>query len=277
MSRFPCINENHLENIARILGDEITGSKLTDIFKRLSIIDNSGESTKWRRVYYSLLNRQRQDRCGNNIADFIKTILAPAMYLGNEERFEEIRGQVNKLLSFDGLTLNNKGEFELVTKAKTISDAEKRTRTLSSKLQGRNIHPEVLKFCKLELLQDNYFHAVFEATKSLAQKVRKLTELQLDGAELVDTAFSLKSPLLAFNTLQTESEKSEHKGFALLLKGCFSAIRNPRAHEPKILWTNDEHEVADYLTLISLLYRKLDNAVLIPQASQKGSVILNKH
>lgn len=211
MSRFPYINENHLEKIARILGDEITGSKLTDIFKRLSIIDNSGESTKWKRIYHSLLNRQRQDLCGNNIAAFIKTILAPAMYVGNEEKFEEIRGQVNAILSFDGLILNNKGEFELCTKAETISDAEKRTRTLSNKLKGRNIHTEVLRFCKAELLQDNYFHAVFEATKSLAQKVRTLTGLQLDGSELIDTAFSIKFPLLAFNTLQTESEKSEHK------------------------------------------------------------------
>ena len=38
------------------------------------------------------------------------------------------------------------------------------------------------------------------------------------------------------NTLETETERSQHKGFASLLKGCFSAVRNPLAHEPKILW-----------------------------------------
>jgi uncharacterized protein (TIGR02391 family) len=80
---------------------------------------------------------------------------------------------------------------------------------------------------------------------------------------LVDEAFSMKKPLLAFNALQTETEKSEHSGFAMLLKGCFSAVRNPLAHEPKILWKGED-DAADYLTLISLLHRKLDEAVKVP-------------
>ena len=52
-----------------------------------------------------------------------------------------------------------------------------------------HIRPEVLSFCTEKLLQDNHFHAVFEATKSLAQKIRDLTGLQLDGAALIDTVF----------------------------------------------------------------------------------------
>lgn len=42
-----------------------------------------------------------------------------------------------------------------------------------------------------------------------------------------------------------------------LLKGCFAAVRNPRAHEPRILWKGED-DAADYLTLIFLLHRKLD-------------------
>jgi hypothetical protein len=49
----------------------------------------------------------------------------------------------------------------------------------------------------------------------------------------------------------------------MLLKVCFAAIRNPRAHEPKVLW-KDENDAADYFTLISLLHRKLDEAVRVP-------------
>lgn len=80
---------------------------------------------------------------------------------------------------------------------------------------------------------------------------------------LVDQVFSVERPLLAFNTLQTETERSEHKGFAALLKGCFAAIRNPLAHEPKILWEGED-DAADYLSLISLLHRKLDECVRTP-------------
>ena len=44
------------------------------------------------------------------------------------------------------------------------------------------------------------------------------------------------------------------------MKGCFAAIRNPLAHEPKILW-DGEDDAADYFTLISLLHRRLDDCV----------------
>jgi len=118
----------------------------------------------------------------------------------------------------------------------------------------------VLKYCKIELMQDNYFHAVFEATKGLAQRIRDMSGIQADGAALIDRVFSIEQPVLAFNTLQTDTEKSEHKGLAALLKGCFAAARNPLAHEPKILW-DGEDDAADYLSLISLLHRKLDDCV----------------
>ncbi len=70
--------------------------------------------------------------------------------------------------------------------------------------------------------------------------------------------------------LQQISRKpgDEPAGFAMLLKGCFQAIRDPRAHEPKILWKGED-DAADYLTLISLLHRKLDEAACVPPASGK--------
>ena len=109
-------------------------------------------------------------------------------------------------------------------------------------------------------MQDNYFHAVFEASKGLAQRIRDMTGVQADGARLIDRVFSIERPLLALNTLKTETEKSEHKGYSALLKGCFAAVRNPLAHEPKIMWEGED-DAADYLSLISLLHRKLDQCV----------------
>jgi uncharacterized protein (TIGR02391 family) len=76
---------------------------------------------------------------------------------------------------------------------------------------------------------------------------------------------SVEKPLLAFNTLQTETEKSEHKGFAQLLKGCLAAIRNPIAHGPKILWQG-ETDAADYLTLISIDKNRLLPELLLMQS-----------
>lgn len=262
MAVIPKLNLNTLEQISRILGDVASGSQLTNIFRQCSIADVVGEGgTKWRRIYHSLEEKQKTDKCGNNIGSFIQTAMAPIRFDGNL-KFQEYREALNAKLAFCGLQLGEDGKLREVEAVNTIPEAERRASELRRKLQDRNIHPEILKYCKAELLQDNYFHAVFEATKGVAQYIRNKTGLASDGAKLVDDAFSIQRPLLAFNTLQTETEQSEHKGFANLLKGFFGAVRNPHAHTPKIIWEG-EIEATDYLTLASMLMRKLEQAVII--------------
>jgi uncharacterized protein (TIGR02391 family) len=79
----------------------------------------------------------------------------------------------------------------------------------------------------------------------------------------VNTAFSVKNPILSINSLRTETEMSEQKGFSNILVGMFGAIRNPTAHAPKIVWPMSEQDALDILSLISFVHRKLDKAVKI--------------
>ena len=65
------------------------------------------------------------------------------------------------------------------------------------KFRGRRLHTEVLKYCRAELMEDNYFHAVFEATKGLAQRIREVSGVDGDGAALVDRVFLGNRPVLA--------------------------------------------------------------------------------
>jgi len=261
MSQFPSLPEGQIEALAKVLGESGTGTDITRVLKDRGLTDNSGESTKWRRLYSVFLATQRTDRCANRILDFIQSFLTPARFVGRSEVFEERRSELNTILAFSGLEFGSDGQFRQRDAARTLDEAERRVRTIRSKFQGRRIHPEVIKYCRTELMQDNYFHAVFEATKGLAQRIRDLSGVDADGAKLVDQVFSIDQPLLAISTLRTETEKSEHKGFAALLKGCFAAVRNPLAHEPKILWEGED-DAADYLSLISLLHRKLDDCLL---------------
>jgi uncharacterized protein (TIGR02391 family) len=260
MSAVPSFHEGQIEALARFLGECGSGTDITRVLYDRGLEDNSGESTKWRRLYSVFLGIQRRNGCANLVIDFIQSFLIPARFVGQSEEFEMRRQQLNTIISFSGLEYGSDGKFRRCDRAQTLDEAEKRVRTIRTKFQGRRIHPEVLKYCRTELLQDNYFHAVFEATKGLAQRIRQLSGIEGDGAALVDRVFSIEKPLLAINTLRTETERSEHKGFAALLKGCFSAVRNPLAHEPKILWEGEDDAV-DYLTLISLLHRKVDDCV----------------
>lgn len=125
------------------------------------------------------------------------------------------------------------------------------------------MHGRVLQYCTEELLKENYFHAVFEATKSLADRVRQMTDLEGDGTTLYDRAFSTSAPYLVLNNLQTESERSQQVGFCLMLKGINSMVRNVTAHTPKIKWIIEEDEAIDILTTISFLHKNLDNCQVV--------------
>lgn len=126
------------------------------------------------------------------------------------------------------------------------------------------MHTQVLDYCRAELIEENYFHAVLEATKGVAERIRQLTDLHSDGADLVTEAFAIKSPILALNPLVTETEKSEQKGFTNLLIGIFGAIRNPLAHAPKAVWPMTDQDALDILTLISFVHRRLDGVTRMP-------------
>jgi uncharacterized protein (TIGR02391 family) len=186
--------------------------------------------------------------------------MKPARYVKNPEQFETRRTNLNWALSFSGLAVDESGNVISIKKAHTLSEAAKRAEELQADLRTRGVHPDVLRFCRAELVADNYFHAVLEATKSIADKLRSKTGLTDDGADLVDKALSGNPPLVAINSLGTKSERSEQSGFANLIKGTFGMFRNPVAHEARILWNMSKEDAEDLLTLASLIHRRLDNA-----------------
>ena len=81
----------------------------------------------------------------------------------------------------------------------TLSEAQQRASRLRSALERRGVHPDVLHYCSAEFLGDNPFHAVLEATKSVAEKIRKKTGLKSDGTRLVQEALAGRSPMLRIN------------------------------------------------------------------------------
>ena len=267
MAAVPKLSQNILRSLSDMFGDTntgLTGSEIGRTLAESDIPDVEPNITKRRRLYAALNSKQENDDCANNILAYIQKLMDPVNHLQNKEAYDDTLQSINEIVSFAGLQLGEDGKFKAVaSKAKTISEAQARASKLRKKLIDRNVHSDVLKFCRTELLQDNYFHAVFETTKSVADKIREKTGLTSDGAMLVDTAFGLgqnNQPKLAINILKTETDLSEHKGFANLLKGFFGMFRNTTGHAPKIKWEIKEADALDILTLASLLHRKLDNS-----------------
>jgi uncharacterized protein (TIGR02391 family) len=265
MPVIPSFSEQQLQAICDVLGDTsdgLTGSEIGRLLAQCRIEDPSPGVTKRNRLFHALSKRQQQDYCANNIVHFIQIAMDPVRFIESQTQFTLLRDRLNQVLSFAGYQLGQDGKLLQVTAARTLNEAEQRAGRLRAELQRRAVHPDVLRFCKMELLQDNYFHAVLEATKSVAEKIRQKSNLISDGADLVDEAFGLKNgPKLAFNTLQTESERSEHIGLMNLMKGLIGLFRNPTAHTPKIVWSMNEQDALDLLTMVSFIHRRLDRAV----------------
>ncbi|MBS3958210.1 MAG: TIGR02391 family protein [Xanthomonadaceae bacterium] len=267
MAAIPTIPDPTLQALCDVLGATDTGLTGTEIARYLGecgIEDVQPQITKRNRLFQALRARQAADRCANNVIGFLAHVMAPVRYVGNRDFFEKERERLNVILAFSGLSLKEDGQVAHVERATNLSEAEIRAGVLRKALLERKVHPDVIAFCRSELLVDDYFHAVFEATKSVAEKLRRQTGLVSDGATLVDQAFGIGSsghPRLAFNSLSNESEKSEHFGLMNLIKGVFGAFRNTTAHAPRVHWHVSEQDALDVLTTLSLIHRRLDGAV----------------
>ncbi|MFE3830216.1 TIGR02391 family protein [Streptomyces sp. NPDC059092] len=124
----------------------------------------------------------------------------------------------------------------------------------------------MLRYCTLEILAKNPFHASLEAIKSVADRLRQLTGQVLDGARLVDTVLMPGQGIarVAVNANGSGPELDEQKGLANLVKGLFSMYRNPAAHEPRLHRTVTNEELLELLTTLSMVHRRLDGAHVTP-------------
>ena len=266
MERIQTFNAQKLEAVCRVLADTergLTGSEIGYLLQDCKLTDVSPRMTKWKRLFNALVEAQNKYQVGNHLIMFINRALDPVKYARDKDKFEWRRNELNVVLSFSGFSVREDGKVIHTNKETTLKGARARAGALRSKLEDRRAHYEIFKYCKAELLEENYFHAVLEAIKGVANRIRELSDLTSDGAELINKAFSVKAPLLAINDLSTETEKSEQKGFINILVGIFGAIRNPTAHAPKILWPITEQDALDIFSMVSFIHRKLDGTTKI--------------
>ena len=266
MTTIQPFTSQQIEAVARVLADTtdgLSGSEIAFILGDAGIPDVDAANTKWKRLYNAIASIQNEKGMGNYLLMVVTRAMNPIRYTSRPEDFDRRQQSINAVLALAGYEVRDDGKLTRVTPVRSVDEAVARASRLSTTLSARGVHSDVLLYCRAELLQQNYFHAVFEATKSIAAKVRVLSGLDGDGAELIQRAFGLNKdslPVLAINSLETETERGEQRGFINLLVGVFGTVRNPLAHSPKIEWSMSEQDALDILTLVSLVHRKLDKA-----------------
>jgi len=268
MINLPYLTNSELERISNILGETssgFTGSEISRLLAICNIPDAWPNGTKRIRLFDSFANCCNQNKNSNCVYAFIQEALALSRWLDCPSGRETMAVNINEVLALKGVQINNKNEFIPVKTAETVSEAKCRASQLSKKLYNLHAHSFVLRCCREELLQDNYFHAVFEAAKSLTDRIAVETELNLDGTQLIERAFSLEHPAVVMNKLETNSEKNQHRGLKEMLLGINYSVRNVTAHELKIKWAINEDKAINMLSIISSLHKELDECHFIKQ------------
>ena len=274
------IDQQQLMALWGVLGDTYNGFTKNELSKLLqqsniNLVDdgsfNNGyiyrtglNKKDW--LYNCLCNEINTTKSLNKVYDFLEKAFNPVSFTeeSKREKYHTLLEKVNKVLLMAGLNINNEGKIKQVEVARTLDEVDRRVNSLKKQLYNRAIHKEVQKYCIADYLKEDYFDAVFEAAKGLAERVREITGLKLDGGKLFDTAFSTKDPYIFFNSLQTESERSEFIGLKELLSSIFHLVRNKAAHTPKINWWVEETMALDVLTLISFAHKYLDKCYKMP-------------
>lgn len=119
-----------------------------------------------------------------------------------------------------------------------------------------DLHPEIERAVGKLFRDGHYANAVEDACKVLDGMVKiRSGRADISGTELMQAVFSPKSPILRFNQIQTETDRSEQQGMMFLYAGAMLALRNPRAHA---LIQDDPEQALEYLGLLSMLVKALD-------------------
>lgn len=118
--------------------------------------------------------------------------------------------------------------------------------------------PELVGVAR-SLFSDGYYAlAVEEATKFVNNLVKDRSKSELDGAKMMAHVFSKDAPVLRVNDLKTESKINQQIGYAMILQGAMTGIRNPRAHEHAYL--DEPHNALEMLALCNHVVRVIRKA-----------------
>ncbi|WP_419872923.1 TIGR02391 family protein [Candidatus Pristimantibacillus sp. PTI5] len=94
-----------------------------------------------------------------------------------------------------------------------------------------NVQQDLWEAIEKNYENESYSSAILDTIHLLTETIRNKTGLEGDGSSLIGQAFGSDNPKIQLNKLQTESEKNVQKGIQDILRGLFTAIRNPRSHD----------------------------------------------
>lgn len=246
MKSFEYTKEN-LRLLASIISDATSGTLFTKLLKDSGWTPESTSSQEWQ-----LAKKSKEDYLFD---EFIK--------IAEQGRFDILDFVIEKTLKKSDIYFK-KGEKGYRFPSNSFSELKKKVGKEKIEPKKKNLklfndhkfHQSVI-FTSKKLFSDGYYsQSIFESCKLLNKRVQELSGLSKDGKSLMLEALSVNSPLLKLNDNVTQTDKDEQEGFMHIFAGVMHGIRNPKGHE--IINLKDPYRALEYLSILSLLFRKLD-------------------
>lgn len=125
------------------------------------------------------------------------------------------------------------------------------------------IHPSIAEVSKKRMRDGYYADAVEAACKAVNARVRDIvldqTGEELDGAKLMQRAFSINNPIIRIASPASKSGQDTQQGYMSIFAGVMTGIRNPKAHDNESITIEDAYRK---LIMISILMFKIDERII---------------
>jgi uncharacterized protein (TIGR02391 family) len=122
-----------------------------------------------------------------------------------------------------------------------------------------DLHPTVVRVSRARFEGTHYADALEAAFKEInsvvKEHVKRKTGEELDGASLMQKAFSPNGPIVTLEGLDSETGRNIQQGYMQIFAGSIIGIRNPKAHGNI---TITENRAKHFLYLASLLAYRFD-------------------
>jgi len=240
-------NKENFRLLAFIISNATSGSVFTKLLKDAGWTPESTASQEWQ-----LARKSKEDYLFD---EFVK--------IAEQGRTDILDFIVEKTSKKDSIyfKIGEKGykfpREPFASLKKRIGKADVLPKKKNEKIfTERKFHGSII-FASNKLFRDGYYsQAIFESCKLLNKRAQELSGSTLDGKKLMLEVFSVNNPKLKFNDFSSQSDKDEQEGFMHIFAGVMHGIRNPKGHE--IVNLKDSYRALEYLSIISLLFRKLD-------------------
>lgn len=239
--------KENIRLLAFIISKATSGSQFTKLFIDSGWNPKSTASENWK-----ISNKSKEEYLYDEM-----------IRIGEQGRLDVLDYIVEKVISKDPIYFKRDDKnykfprqpfSDLKTKLRLVKATPAKTNLKS--FNDRKFHNSVV-FASKKLFKDgHYSQAIFEACKILNKKVQEYSGLSLDGKSLMSNAFNQSNPKLKLNELKSQSDIDEQEGFMHIFMGVMQGVRNPKGHE--IVNLKDPQKALEYLSLISLLFRRLN-------------------